>query len=745
MSEILIASNSNDWSDNVQYDSAFKIFTGTGHKATRAEIYVCGTMMNGHWTGKLELCTVSGGQPGSVLASVDIGGEPYDDYWCGDSFSNGGVVLQSGVQYALRFTNTFVNGYAGMQVGFSSGSSPENALAFNLYGVPSSIYGVAYDGNGSTGGSVPTDSNSYAQGATVTVKANTGNLVKTNNTFVGWATTSSASTPSFSVTGSIVNPSTFNMPASNVTLYAVWQQTPTPYTITYNGNGNTSGTAPTDNNNPYNSGSTVTVLGQGTLTKTNYTFQGWATSSGSPVAYTQGQTFTINQNTTLYAVWQQTPTPTYIVTYNGNGNTSGSTPSDPYSPYKSGDTVGVLANTGHLLRSGYAFLGWSTNQGASSPTHTVNGPAVSPDTFVMSSGNVVLYAVWQSTPNSGHMVTYDANRPAGVSGTGSVPSDTTNYSQQATVTVKANPNNLTANGYDFRGWAYLKNLSAPNFGVNGTTVTPSTFQITSNVTLFAIWQQSVGGFCDWNNVPFIHLKGDMILNASTSPTDPKQFIEIRSKPYDFINWNTIIQFMRTPDSGDWIFDEPESAALKFKSNIPGKFGEALTVSLFQVNFDWTSANSGIACTRHFVIRKDLFLNGMLQSIEGAIVLHAGKYRQWEDPITHKKVSQYPTIHTGGMDGNDYNQIHFRNMTTGAYVPIRPGFIIDKNGNTGAPGQVLKRDSNDTEYGGLIWSNSSDSLQAGVDQTDFTTGICNVWFKQPHDNRTKKYPQPNTNR
>ena len=178
-------------------------------------------------------------------------------------------------------------------------------LAFKVYGV-SSAYAVVYDGSGSTGGSVPSDGNSYSQGASVTVKANTGNLVKSGYNFIGWATISGASTSTFAVTGSNVNPSNFNMPASHVTLYAVWQIITA--TVVYDGNGQTIGSAPSDSNSPYNSGSSVTVLGNsGNLVKTNYTFLGWSTnSSASSAQYTQGQTFTITQNTTLYAVWQST-------------------------------------------------------------------------------------------------------------------------------------------------------------------------------------------------------------------------------------------------------------------------------------------------------------------------------------------------------------------------------------------------------------------------------------------------------
>lgn len=49
-------------------------------------------------------------------------------------------------------------------------------------------YTVTYNGNGATGGSVPVDSNTYEQGATVTVLGNSGNLAESGETFAGWNT-----------------------------------------------------------------------------------------------------------------------------------------------------------------------------------------------------------------------------------------------------------------------------------------------------------------------------------------------------------------------------------------------------------------------------------------------------------------------------------------------------------------------------------------------------------------------------
>ena len=115
-----------------------------------------------------------------------------------------------------------------------------------------SPFTVTYNGNGSTGGTVPVDASTYLTSDTVTVRANTGFLSRPNFTLTGWNTAADGSGSAYAATGA----ATFTMGSANVTLYAVW--TPN-YTVTYNGNGNTSGSAPADGSSPYISGDVVTV------------------------------------------------------------------------------------------------------------------------------------------------------------------------------------------------------------------------------------------------------------------------------------------------------------------------------------------------------------------------------------------------------------------------------------------------------------------------------------------------------
>jgi len=82
----------------------------------------------------------------------------------------------------------------------------------------SSGYTVTYNGNGATTGTVPVDASTYATGAAVTVRGNTGALGILGYTLKGWNTAANGSGTSYAATGA----ATFAMGAANVTLFAQW-------------------------------------------------------------------------------------------------------------------------------------------------------------------------------------------------------------------------------------------------------------------------------------------------------------------------------------------------------------------------------------------------------------------------------------------------------------------------------------------------------------------------------------------
>jgi len=80
-----------------------------------------------------------------------------------------------------------------------------------------------------------------------------------------------------------------------------------------------------------------------------------------------------------------TETPTYAVSYAGNGNTRGSVPTSTVK-YKEGQTVTVLGNTGSLAKTGNSYIGWNTKADGSGTSY------VQGSTFVMGKSDVTLYA-----------------------------------------------------------------------------------------------------------------------------------------------------------------------------------------------------------------------------------------------------------------------------------------------------------------------------------------------------------------
>ena len=345
-----------------------------------------------------------------------------------------------------------------------------------LIPVAPTTYTVTYNGNTNTSGTAPTDGSSpYAGGSNVTVLGNTGSLVKTGYTFANWNTAADGSGTSYSPTN------TFTINA-NKNLYAQWTPVaPTTYTVTYLGNTNTSGTAPTDGSSPYTAGSTVTVLGNTgspVLAKTGYQFAGWNTAAnGTGTNYVGGDAFTINSNTTLYANW--------IIggvrlLYNANSAAggSGTAPSSSGTYYTAFSTADVVGNTGSFTNTnGYTFGGWNTLANGTGTSYPVGSEYTMPG-----AGTVNLYAQWIN-PATTYTLTYDANSAAGGSGTAPNSPNPTTYSANAPASILGNTGPYTNSDptKTFYGWNTLANGTGTSYPAG------STLTMIANTTLYAQW------------------------------------------------------------------------------------------------------------------------------------------------------------------------------------------------------------------------------------------------------------------
>ena len=275
---------------------------------------------------------------------------------------------------------------------------------------------IKYDGNGNTGGSVPSNQ-SFASGSAAT---NSGNLVKTGYTFAGWATTSArglAGNVDYAADATL-NSSTLNtLMATNTTidgvkyttLYAVW--TPNKYTIQFNAgttgiNGKTiSGSSPSSYTNvTYNAAYGSAFPDENTLVcnDNSYVFVGWATTLGGSLAYTQGQSITADISrdlypgsnggtTNLYAVWAQK----YVVVFDVNGATSGSNVSKLYDKTIAEDLNPTGKGVSQPSKTGYTFSGWNTSTDGSGNNYSMSDTTDVDSTFMGDNNTVTLYAKWE--------------------------------------------------------------------------------------------------------------------------------------------------------------------------------------------------------------------------------------------------------------------------------------------------------------------------------------------------------------
>jgi len=314
---------------------------------------------------------------------------------------NGSVTLASNTGNLVK-TNYYFNGWS-----LGAAGSSYN-LTGNVNATPVwAQYTVTYDGNGKTGGSVPSATQGYG---TTALATNSGTLVKANYYFDGWllGATSVAAGGNYNITG-------------DVTATAVWSQ----YHVTYATTGSTGGSAPAAT---YGSGSVTLAGNTGNLVKSGYYFNGWSLGAA-------GSSYTLGSNVTATPVWAQ-----YTIHYAGNGNTGGSTPADTLGY---GDTT-LAANSGTLEKTGYDFAGW-----------TIGGVDYQAEGTYSLTGDVTATAKWTL---SAYRITYTDNQAT----SGSVPGYT---GGQGNVAVAGHGTLAYAHHY-FAGWSIGGVLYQPTANYN---------------------------------------------------------------------------------------------------------------------------------------------------------------------------------------------------------------------------------------------------------------------------------------
>ena len=241
---------------------------------------------------------------------------------------------------------------------------------------------VTFDGNGATSGTPPAtitanyNYNNNGEAYWIEEIPGQGNLQRTGYVFNGWTANNSG-------TGYIYQLGTsMNVSDYNSTLYAKWIPI---YTVTFDGNGATGGTAPAAMT--VDSNSSIQIPAKGNLERNGYSFGGWTVA---------GSSYTVADNITIYAKW----IPIYTVTFNSNGATGGTAPEAV--KVDSGSVIKLPAK-GDLERSGYVFGSWNTNNSGTGDSYVASSSYTVTD-------NAIIYAGWISCDSQTHFCdTRDGN------------------------------------------------------------------------------------------------------------------------------------------------------------------------------------------------------------------------------------------------------------------------------------------------------------------------------------------------
>lgn len=191
---------------------------------------------------------------------------------------------------------------------------------------------------------------------------------RTGYTFVGWASSISATKSEYAAGTSYIG-------NENINLYAVWEIN--TWAVKYDANGGNEDSMPGNQTKVYNE---TLKLSETIPTRDKYIFIGWGTSAtDTTVDYNAGDDYTKNAAVTLYAIWAKT----YDVVYNANGGIDA-----PEAQVKVSN-ITLSLSTSEPTKDNCDFVGWSTAPDGGVEYYSGSDYVRDID--------VTLYAVWKNT------------------------------------------------------------------------------------------------------------------------------------------------------------------------------------------------------------------------------------------------------------------------------------------------------------------------------------------------------------
>jgi len=241
---------------------------------------------------------------------------------------------------------------------------------------------------------------------------------RTGYTFMGWYTLSGGGGYKIETSTNVNNAN-----AHQLTAHWVLATVPT-FTVGINATPSAGGTF--TGNGTFAGGSHTVEA----IPNTGYRFVNWTEGAIPPVT-TNPWTFSLAMNRNLVANFAAN---TYVVVYNGNGNTGGST-ADSTHTYGTGKALTANGFT----KTGYVFAGWAET--ATGAVEYSNEESVL-NLSSTQNATINLFAVWTLSSATTHTVTLSANPVAGGTFTGAGTFETGPH------TVVATP----STGYQFVNW-----------------------------------------------------------------------------------------------------------------------------------------------------------------------------------------------------------------------------------------------------------------------------------------------------
>ncbi len=243
-------------------------------------------------------------------------------------------------------------------------------------------YTVTFNGNGSTGGSMATQTFTYDTVQTLTANS----FAKNGYTFIGWNTAADGKGTSYADGASVTNLT--DAANGTVTLYATWiTNTPTVIFESNKGSGSTTPTDPSPDSKIVTTGSSYGILP--TISRSGYTFVGWYTTAGGGTLVTDATTVTSTVNYALYAHWAPN---TYTVVFDMNGG-SGTMQNQTFTF----DAVAKALTANSFTRTDYAFTGWNTAADGKGTSYADKESVKNLSDAEY--GTVILYAQWMDATN----------------------------------------------------------------------------------------------------------------------------------------------------------------------------------------------------------------------------------------------------------------------------------------------------------------------------------------------------------